>query len=209
MKKKLFLFTVLLLCVYLSGCRNPLMERALINLYHIGDRGPGGGIIFYRSKQGFKDTYSGKTHHFLEAAPDGWNGNTPPEDSFLPWAPNYADSPAYGDIKGAIGTAIGTGRKNTKAIIERINNYSGCPAAYVCNNYNFGGKSDWFLPSYDELKELYKQQIVVGIFIQSFYWSSSQSQSDSSEALQYNFFDGSQTLTPKNVSWWVRPIRSF
>jgi len=36
------------------------------------------------------------------------------------------------------------------------------PAAKACYEYNNGGKTDWFLPSLDELMELYIQRAAVG-----------------------------------------------
>ena len=119
--------------------------------YNIGDTGPGGGKIFYAVPLGFTlymdavDT-SGTTAHYLEAAPNDNGGGS--------WASSgYANT----DIPGT-GTAIGTGRKNTAIILATDVNAS---AAKICSQYNNNGKTDWFLPSKDELNELYKNRAAV------------------------------------------------
>ena len=63
------------------------------------------------------------------------------------------------------GIEIGTGKANTAAILA-VNVIA--PAAKACNDYNGGGKSDWFLPSRDELNEMYKVKTRLGISSGSF-----------------------------------------
>ena len=200
MKTNLYLIAVLLVCAYMGGCRNPWMERVLISLYDIGDRGPGGGIIFYRSAKGFTDKYSGKTHHFLEAAPID-------QGSFA-WA--TAGSSAEINVSGAVETAIGTGRKNTARILNTTYDpFNDTPAAFLCNDYTGGGKSDWFLPSLDELSQLSSNWTYVS-YLQSGdgYWSSSQSILNADRAMIQNI-NSIQDEIGKSVSFSVRPIRSF
>ena len=87
----------------------------------------------------------------------------------------------YGNaISGADGTAIGTGQQNT------IDIEAGCAtpntAADICANYTDGTYSDWFLPSKDELNEMYSnigQGNVLGLgnvggFANYIYWSSTE-----------------------------------
>jgi hypothetical protein len=76
---------------------------------------------------------------------------------------------------GATGTAVGTGAANTKKIIA-VQGTKYNYAALVCANYRGGGYADWFLPSKDELYQLYKQKIagVVRGFTWGAYWSSSE-----------------------------------
>ena len=192
---------VLIVC---GGCRNPWMENILINLYHIGDKGPGGGIVFYRSAKGFTDTYSGKTHYFLEAAPVDMPADMPGP---LQWA-------NFSNVTGATGTAIGTGRANTKVVIDFVNAYSGnCPAVYECYNYRNSGKTDWFLPSKNELNQLWHNRKAVNdaggnLIINDNYWSSSEN--DSNTAWFQDFDTGVQLFgTTKTGGAYVRPIRSF
>ena len=81
----------------------------------------------------------------------------------------------YGtNLAGADGTAIGTGMQNTIDII------AGCTtsttAADLCANLTLGGHNDWFLPSKDELHQLFINSIATGIPFQfgDTHWSSSE-----------------------------------
>ena len=100
--------------------------------YKIGDVGPAGGWIFYD-----KGDYSGGWR-YLEAGHEDL-GRTY-------WGCNEKSIP------GAQGTAIGTGKSNTQAIIKGC---SGISAARKAADYRGGGKTDWFLPSKDELNAMY------------------------------------------------------
>ena len=80
-------------------------------------------------------------------------------------------------ISGADGTAIGTGAQNTLDI------EAGCStpgtAAYICTHLSLGGYVDWFLPSIDELREMYLNRTAIGGgfnggFTSDYYWSSSE-----------------------------------
>jgi hypothetical protein len=78
---------------------------------------------------------------------------------------------------------IGTGAANTKKIIELktkgdkevyVAPADEVYAAKVVDALTTGGYNDWYLPSIDELTELYKQRAVVGGFNETGkYWSSS------------------------------------
>jgi hypothetical protein len=120
----------------------------------IGTIGPGGGIIFYD-----KGSYS-NGWRYLEAAPSD-------QSTGIAW---YIGS--Y--ITISTGTAIGTGKANTSAIIasQGAGNY----AASLCNSLTIGGYSDWFLPSEDELSLMYQNLQLAGLggFSMGEYYSSSQ-----------------------------------
>jgi len=99
--------------------------------------GPAGGIVFY-DKGEYTDGW-----RYLEAAPFSEIANS------IPWG-------GYGTTVGGTSSAIGAGAANTAAIIEAMGsephaNY----AAGVCEDFSYGGKNDWFLPSIDELEQLY------------------------------------------------------
>jgi hypothetical protein len=59
---------------------------------------------------------------------------------------------------GATATGIGTGSANTTAIILSQGAVEADYAAGLARGYNGGGFNDWFLPSTNELKEIYANQ---------------------------------------------------
>jgi hypothetical protein len=110
---------------------------------------------------------------------------------------------------------IGTGYQNTNAILFPswcISQSSpNSIAADICTNLTLGGYSDWFLPSLDELNEMYLNKSVIGGFINGDYWSSSED--DATKAWRQDFGNGSTSgvvLAPsKNATLNVRAIRAF
>ena len=162
----------------------------------VGDTGPGGGVVFYDA--GSVQPWG----RYLEAAPAGWSGTSEDPDTY--WCDEDID------IAKANSGIIGVGRNNTLQI--RAVCSSG--AANLANAYAGGGKTDWFLPSKDELNELYKQREIVGGFVlrpgtdrYPYYYSSSQHSSDSA---WYQHFDGfAQYDAPKAFKLLVRPVRAF
>ncbi|MCX6277610.1 MAG: DUF1566 domain-containing protein [Bacteroidetes bacterium] len=109
----------------------------------------------------------------------------------------------------SIGTAttIGAGQANTTGIVN------GCGeegiAARICNDLYLNGYDDWFLPSKDELNEMYGQKTIIGGFSDTWYWSSSESGDNTA---WYQLFangsegsDGNKSGNPLNF----RAIRAF
>lgn len=137
-------------------------------LLQIGDTGPGGGKIFYRSESGFIMTDTNEICHYLEVSPVDVGTN-------LQWSSASFISSGFGGTAGwwvsIEGTAdgIGTGRKNT-AIILGID--ANAPAAKVCNDYSNNGKSDWFLPSIEELFQLRINRDSIDSHWEVAHWSS-------------------------------------
>jgi len=107
-----------------------------------------------------------------------------------------------------IGTSkrIGTGYKNTDKIVLSLGD-SGKYAARECWRSKRSGYTDWFLPSKDELNELYERKTQVGIFINDYYWSSSEY--SYTTAWQQNFGDGNQHDDSKYLNAYVRAVRAF
>ena len=68
--------------------------------------------------------------------------------------------------------------------------------------------TDWFLPSKDELNELYLQKNVVGGFLSGHYWSSSETTNAAIATAQY-FVNGNQLNLRKDNTYRVRAIRAF
>ena len=110
---------------------------------------------------------------------------------------------------GCPSTAIGTGQANTMAIIN------GCAeagiAARLCNDLELNGYSDWFLPSIDELHQMYIQKDVIGGFGTSGYWSSTEDTWKGSAWYQsFSIYGtGSPFAYSKNNPLDVRAIRAF
>ena len=118
----------------------------------------------------------------------------------------------YGtNIPGADGEAIGTGAQNTIDIINAcsVDPFFGYPsAAFICDTLTLGGYNDWFLPSKDELNEMYLNKGNIGGFWHEYYWTSSEI--DNNSAWYQWFSDGWQsTFGNKNSSLGIRAVRAF
>jgi len=172
----------------------------------VGNTGPGGGIVFY-----VQTATAAAPWRYLEAAPNTWSGGT--EDPFIRWCSNQTEAApnlATG-LRDDITTldAIGAGYTNTRIMLI------GCAwgAANAAAAYNGGGKSDWHLPSKNELNELYSKESTVGGFaVNALYWTSSEGilseeQYNNSYRQRFSFFQ--QSLGYKNELYRVRPIRAF
>jgi hypothetical protein len=111
-------------------------------------------------------------------------------------------------VTGAKGSAIGTGQANTTAIVKAQG--AGSYAAKLCDDLVLGGYNDWYLPSTDELHQLFLNQSVVGGFVSrsQIYWSSTEwSQYD---AWYVGFNNGVAGGGAKEIiSYGVRAVRAF
>ena len=166
--------------------------------YKIGDIGPGGGIIFYVNKRGFT-VYDGKGGeeicHYLEMS-NGTLGESK-------WYPE--------EINISTQTGLGYGKSNTYKISSSRGLTEENCAAYRCSKYSTPStkQGEWFLPSKDELKLMYKSQKerVLATCTDTYHWSSS-SYSTNSAWLQY-FYSGSQFYNYENSTVSVRAVRAF
>jgi hypothetical protein len=100
---------------------------------------------------------------------------------------------------------IGYGQTNTTSIITSC--LTSGIAARICDQLVLNGFSDWFLPSNDELFQLYNQRFKVGNFANFGYWSSYAS--SNTDAIFLNFNSGSSGSSSKNSGLYVRAIRAF
>jgi len=153
----------------------------------VGDTGPGGGKVFYIASGVCYEAPTSDQSTVIRKYKWGCYGT---------------------EISGADGTAIGTGYQNTQAIL------AGCEerpiASSVCSSLTLGGKSDWFLPSKDELNLMYENLYLVvgGFFTDHVYWSSSET--SDYYAWYQDFYNGGQyTNWPKSNSGRVRAVRAF
>ena len=186
----------------------------------VGDTGPGGGKVFYVAPTTFTSTGSecGTTCNYLEAAPIGWiKAATPAGQTNCAVAGTSTTDPECvwsGNTTTAIGTtsnAIGAGYANTSAMIAQ-SNIAG-RAATVARAFQGGGKTDWSLPSKDELNQMYLQKSVLGIdYIDrsTKFWSSSEFEASNSSLVRFQFFyNGYQSYDVKENRSFVRPVRAF
>jgi hypothetical protein len=158
----------------------------------LGATGPGGGKVFYVKEANATGS------RYMEAAPNTWSGGS--ADPAIAWCSNTSTL-----IAGTFGTAIGTGKANTDLMVADKACTSG--AANSVRAYTKNGFTDWFLPSRDELNQLYLQRTTVGVFAAESYWSSSQYASNS--AFNRSFVDGTQPFAYKATPNRVRPVRAF
>ena len=166
----------------------------------VGNTGPGGGIVFY-----VQTATAAAPWRYMEAAPNTWSGgNADGESAWCNVTNNEVPNLLTGTTAAVTtATAIGAGFNNTQKMLR------GCTfgAANAAASYNGGGKSDWFLPSKDELNQLYLVKTTVGGFGTQ-YWSSSEV--DASIAWQQSIETGDWfNSTGKANDRYVRPVRAF
>ncbi len=170
-------------------------------IYSIGDEGPAGGIIFYD-----KGSYS-NGWRYLETAPKGWydGANDPWFD--LEWG-------CYEITVGGTSTDIGTGKENTIRILA-----NGCAEAdnpvRLAADATINDYTDWFLPSRDEVHELYHNLNNLGANFHSTFGYlllsyTSSSELDDISAWGIDFGTGSNVQHLKKIATIAaRPVRRF
>ena len=159
----------------------------------------GSGIVFYILQPGDPGYIAGETHGLIAAASDQSTG--------IVWSKNNTT------IIGTTSTALGTGLANTNAIVAQSG--SGTCASSICKAYNGGGKSDWYLPSLNELNLMYNNigqgaaspYTNIGGFADFVYWSSSEA--NSLEAWYQSFVTSVSIYSGKQSTLPVRAVRSF
>ncbi|AEF80816.1 legionella vir region protein [Leadbettera azotonutricia ZAS-9] len=108
---------------------------------------------------------------------------------------------------------IGNGKRNTQIIVELLKEArETMKATQVADAYEYNGFSDWFLPSKDELNQMYINLKVGGLggFQSGSYWSSSENTSFGlNPPFCQKFSNGEQSQAHKDTSLLVRPIRQF
>lgn len=176
-----------LLTLLFIGCSS---STPPIDIYELRDIGPAGGYIFY-DKGNYSDGW-----RYLEAAPKSTEWNN------VKWG-------GYGTYLGTQ-SEIGIGQSNTNIIVNWLNSHSetGC-AAQLCDSLTYGGYSDWFMPSYDELRQMYENLKLFGLggFVNDYY--SSSSEINENEVWGLVFTSGIGAVIGKNDGVWVRAIRKF
>ena len=174
----------------------------------IGNTGPGGGIVFYDA--GSQQSWG----RYLEVAPKGWSVSVSASGvttgRVAEWC-NVSDIvngsiEVNGQATAILGSVeIGKGKANTDLMVAFCSSGAGVEA----RAYKGGGKSDWFLPSLMELRELAQLdgEFGRGEFESVLHWSSS-------EQFNYAWSVNLLRIEPisnnlKNRLLHVRPIRAF
>jgi hypothetical protein len=182
--------------------------------YAIGATGPGGGKIYYiaADANGFQCGQTlGSYCFYLEVAPNNWSGGNDPTVS---WAQSDLQSSSSNITLSA---GIGLGAQNTKAIIDQGNNNSSTSAAARARSYSVTTSGinfdDWFLPSENELSQMFIQRVAVGVvFAGASYWSSTSTGGLNGRYLivtHVSATPGSFSGALKGSTYYVRPIRAF
>jgi hypothetical protein len=190
----------------------------------IGMKGPGGGLIFFVDYNNEFETYD-----YLEAAPT--DALFPSGEGGGVWATavlNCGPSPRnyncqtysiYTETNVALATILGRhrglfgGKAATEAIVARHDAGSiakNTYAAGIADTYEANGKTDWWLPSKDEMGKMAENlnNRGLGSFRALTYWTSSEHGSEN--GYQYNFEFGYSTKNIKQSgNIYVRPVRGF
>jgi len=183
---KKYYVVIIVFLFLISGC---ISISAPIQ-YYIGDKGPGGGYIFYTYT-----TAAGR--FFLEVGPE----ETEKELSFGQSA--FDQKLSNGGGHGLSNTTF-LARDFRKAGFNNQNN-----AILYCDELVFNEFDDWYLPSVDELLAIYTNLYLnnIGNLKKSEYWSSFH---DYRGAHYVNFSNGESLGTIfYEGKHFVRPVRRF
>jgi len=80
-------------------------------------------------------------------------------------------------------------------------------AARLCGDLVLGGYSDWYLPSKDELNQLYINKVAIGGFASNGYWSSTEA--NNLNAWEQRFNSWMLNNSSKDWNLFVRAVRAF
>lgn len=180
-----------------TGYGNEMTFTTNNSNYNIGDTAFG-GIIFYldnSKKHGLVFDYKISNQSFYAS----WDGD-----------PLWVNGSFVFRTTNATATNIGSGATNTNKIISALatppptNAYS----ANLCRNNTGSGYNDWFMPSLDELRELYKNRQLIPYAV-STTWSSSENSTDPNKAWYIDFTTGNVITDRKGFASYTIPVRLF
>jgi hypothetical protein len=113
-------------------------------------------------------------------------------------------------LVNASGFAIGTGNQNTSRILTFCTTQG--IAAKICSDLVLNGYNDWFLPSVDELNQMYIKRITIGGFNAENYVSSTEdTYGTPANNCRFQHFGsgGTGAGTKGGLNYRVRAVRSF
>ena len=114
---------------------------------------------------------------------------------------------------GATSAALGSGFANTNTIITSQGASTGgyTYAAALARNYTSGGFTDWYLPSQNELNQLYLNRVAIGGFTNAYNYFWASTEVDASNAKLQNFLSGGAVLdfTKSATGGTVRAVRTI
>ena len=192
-----------IIMIFLLGCDTGGSNDDGDTVYAIGGTGPSGvGIVFYITDGGL---------HGLEVASED-------QGTDAAWS-NIIN--AFANGSSALPDETGTGSENTDVIIAQTDHTAS--AAQICRDYRSSEEGDWFLPSKNELQEIWWNLVSdqsadnegrgkpyagsLGGFDSEYYWSSSESSSGG--AWSQTFHNGFQADDEKDNECMVRAVRAF
>ena len=116
-------------------------------------------------------------------------------------------------VTGATGLAIGTGLANTNLIVA--DQGAGIYSAKLCKDVTDGGHNDWYLPSIDELNEVYLNKAAINAtaianggsaLSTNYYWSSTEN--NINDSWLQGLGSGYQYYNSKSLVTGMRAIRN-
>jgi len=204
----------------------------------VGDRGPGGGIVYYVSAAAFTSTGSNcnTSCRYLEVAPATWKTGVVANDEGYVWqtfvgavtGQDLSATTESGFTAEAVNWKLGQGFNNT-----RLMNVGGSVSDARTAVLAYAGNSiagQWFIPSMNELNELCKfaRGQTTGVLTRQCDTSGtlktgiandlggflegfywSSSENSLDVARIQTFYGGVQDGATKNGAFYVRPVRAF
>ncbi|WP_319755575.1 InlB B-repeat-containing protein [uncultured Sphaerochaeta sp.] len=175
--------------------------------------GPAGGLVFYDNPN-----YSDDGWRYLEAASSDISLDGSNYDYIFGF---FRYQPTADNVYVGTNAEIGTGKANTTSLIDKMkfsayvssstDNVTTTPnyAAMLCNTYDQGIATDWFLPSKDELDLMYEhlKRQGLGGFSDTKYWTSTEYTAGG--AWNQHFRYGIQEFGARGIDGRVRPIRAY
>jgi hypothetical protein len=212
MTKKQDLLIILTLTILFFSCGKDNNDLSVTPLFEIGELAHG-GMVFYVDETG--------EHGLVSALEDVIDGSS---DSIMNGYLGYEWGCYNEYVPGADNELIGYGYQNTLDILDRMceSENGGQIAARIAFDYVSDGYNDWYLPSINELNEMYftigfkgEESNLGDFLIDAVYWSSTEAYQNSfitsgAKSMRFNnHLIPSVYSSNKNQIYRVRPIRSF